>query len=252
MTVLARTDEAGAGLLQALRPEGQILAAAAFALVAVSLDRLDLLLLALALAALLAILARLPLGPTLRRVLAMDAFMVPVLLLLPATVPGPTIASLGPFELSGAGLRQAVAILLTANAVILAALALIGTIEPARLGHALQRLGVPQKLVSLLLFTVRYVSVLQQDFARMRRAMRARAFVPSSSRHSWRAFGYLFGMLLVRSFERSERIMAAMRCRGFTGRYLLPDAAPAGPADLAFGALVTLALAGLVAAEAWT
>ena len=41
--------------------------------------------------------------------------------------------------------------------------------------------------------------------------------------HSYRTFGYLVGMLLVRSFDRSERVLAAMKCRGFRGQYWLLD-----------------------------
>jgi cobalt/nickel transport system permease protein len=41
--------------------------------------------------------------------------------------------------------------------------------------------------------------------------------------HSYRAIGYLVGMLLVRSFDRSERVLAAMKCRGFRGRYYMLD-----------------------------
>jgi cobalt/nickel transport system permease protein len=100
----------------------------------------------------------------------------------------------------------------------------VGTLEPATLGHALGRLRVPDKLVHLFLFTVRYVDVLDAEFLRLRQAMRARAFVPGSNAHSWRSLGWLIGMLLVRSLERSQRILAAMKCRGFDGRlYLLED-----------------------------
>jgi cobalt/nickel transport system permease protein len=51
--------------------------------------------------------------------------------------------------------------------------------------------------------------------------MRARAFVAGSNRHTWRSLGWLLGMLLVRSLERSRRILAAMKCRGFSGRFYL-------------------------------
>jgi cobalt/nickel transport system permease protein len=48
--------------------------------------------------------------------------------------------------------------------------------------------------------------------------MTARAFRPRTDRHTWRSLGWLVGMLLVRSFERAERVLGAMKCRGFTGR----------------------------------
>ena len=108
------------------------------------------------------------------------------------------------------------------------------------MGHALARLKAPDKLVHLLLFTVRYLGVLHEELLRLRRAMRARAFVPRSDRHTWRVTGWLAGMLLVRGLERARRVSAAMKCRGFHGRFYLLDTAAWASADtllsLVFGA----------------
>lgn len=197
-----------------------------FAIVVVVSSTFPALGLALLIALATALLARLDLHRTLRRVIAMDLFMVFLLLMLPFTTPGEPLFQLAGFTASKAGTLRAIEILLKANAVILAVLALIGTLEATTLGHALARLGFPEKLVHLLLFTVRYLEVISQEYQCMRRAMKARAFIPRSDRHTWRALGYLIGMLLVRSLERSERIFAAMKCRGYHGRlYLLDDMA---------------------------
>jgi cobalt/nickel transport system permease protein len=220
----------------------RIVLALLFALVTVSLADLAALVAAFAAAVLLAGLARLPPGRTARRLLALDGFMVAILVLLPFTVPGEPVAMLGPWPLSGAGLAEAAAILLTANSVVLAVLALVGTIEPALLGNALAGLGVPDKLTRLLVLTTRYIDVLGQEFTRLRLAMKARAFRPRGNLHTWRSYGYLFGMLLVRSFERSERILGAMKCRGYVGRPVAPPPLPPPPADLAVGGACGLLL----------
>ena len=112
---------------------------------------------------------------------------------------------------------------LKANAAVLAVTALIGTMDAVTLGHALAHFHVPQKLTQLMLFMVRYFDVLGREYARLRAAMRVRCFRPAMNRHSYRTFGYLVGMLLVRSFDRSERVLAAMKCRGFCGRYYMLD-----------------------------
>jgi cobalt/nickel transport system permease protein len=246
----AAEDAAAPGLVQRLEPRVRVVLAAAFALACVSLSSPALLATAFALAVVLAVQARLPALPTLRRMAGMDAFMVPVVLFLPFTVPGETLAGLGPLAVTAEGMQRAAAIVLTANAVVLALTALVGTIEPATLGHALARLRVPRKIVSLLLFTFRYVEVLHSEYSRMRLAMKARAFQAAGTLHTWRSLGYLFGMLLVRSLDRSERILAAMKCRGFAGRYLVPDARPPGILDWAFGGVLTAALGALLATQA--
>ena len=115
------------------------------------------------------------------------------------------------------GLRIA----LKGNALVLGLLALLGTMDAVTLGHALGHLRVPHKLALLLLFTVRYLDVLQREYRRLRASMKVRGFRPRMNRHTYRAYGYLIGMLLVRSFDRSERIVAAMKCRGFRGHFYL-------------------------------
>lgn len=237
------------GRVQQIDPRVRVVLAGTFALTAVALDSLPLLALALLLAVVLARLARLPAGVTLKRMLGMDAFLIPILALLPFTVPGEPIFAVGPWPPSAEGIRQAADIVLTANAVVLATLALVGTIEPVLLGRALLGLGVPEKLAGLLLLTTRYVAVLHAEYARLRLAMRARAFRPAGTRHTWRSIGYLFGMLLVRSVERAERIGDAMKCRGFTGRFPTAANSPLCAGDWLFAAVFVAALALLAAGE---
>lgn len=256
MTVLAPAGSAApaptAGFIGAVSPSTRVGAAIAFAVATVALDRLQLLAAALAIAVVLAALARLPAASTARRLAGMDAFMLAVLAFLPFTVPGTPLFAVAGLSASAEGLRQAGAIVLTANAVMLALLALVGTLEPVALGRALAALKVPDKVVHLLLFTVRYIAVLKSEYQRMVLAMRARGFRPRGNRHTWNSFGWLFGMLLVRSFERSERIHAAMKCRGFSGRFYLVEAEISSPADLPFATGFGLLLALLLAAEvAW-
>jgi cobalt/nickel transport system permease protein len=157
----------------------------------------------------------------------------------------------GPFTASEAGCLRAAAIALKANAILVAALALLGTLDASRVGHALHRLHVPASLVQLFLFTVRYLGRLEEEFARLRKAMRARAFRPRSDRHSWRSLGQLAGMLLVRSAARAERVMQAMRCRAFTGRLHVLDELRWRAADGVFAAVFGLGIAGLVTLDRW-
>jgi len=172
---------------------------------------------------LLAVMAQLNVKRTLRRVIAMDMFMIFLVILLPFTTPGETWFTLFGLAASKEGFLHALMILLKAHAVVLALLSLVGTISATTLGHALAHLKVPDKLVHLMLFTVRYLEVIGQEYKRMRRAMQARAFVLRTDMHTWRSIGYLIGMLLVHSLERSERIMDAMKCRGYKGQFYLVD-----------------------------
>ena len=229
--------------LERLDPRTRVVLAGLFTSATLIADRLPALLVCLAVTGALACLARLPLGPTLRRLLALEGFMAVVLVTLPFTMPGRPLVDVLGFAASAEGLARAVAVALKANAVMLAALALLGAMDAVVLGQALARLGAPERLVHLLLFTVRYVSVLEREYSRLRLAMRARGFRPRTGLHCWRSLGWLVGMLMVRSIERGQRIHAAMRCRGFDGRLHLPGTA--APAALDWG--VGLASAAMLA-----
>jgi cobalt/nickel transport system permease protein len=230
-------------LVHGLDPRGRVIVAAAFSIVIAVSNRFGALEAGLAVALALAFLSRLPLVPVLKRLGALNAFMVLLWLVLPLTTPGTETVPVGPLALSKAGLALAARITLKANAIALALTALVSTLEISTLGHALSHLRVPDKLVHLLLFTVRYVDVLHHEYARLRQAMRVRCFRAGTNRHTYRTFGYLVGMLLVKSLDRSERILAAMKCRGFRGRfYVLRHFAFAGR-DAVFGAL---SMAGLL------
>lgn len=209
------------GVVGPLDPRMRIVMACVFGMVTVALQTIPAL--AAALVAALAMLAasRLPVARTLKRMAMMDGFIIFMLLLLPFTFPGDAIFSLWGFAASWQGLWRAVEIALTANAVILALMVLVGTLEPVTLGHALHRLRCPETLVHLLMFTIRYIEVLREEYLRLRAAMKVRGFRPGTNWHTYRSFGYLVGMMLVRAIERSERILAAMKCRGFSGRLLM-------------------------------
>ena len=171
----------------------------------------------------LVLLARLNFMRTFRRVVAMDMFMIFLIVMLPFTTPGEPLVVIAGFVASKQGLLHALLISAKANAVILSLMAVVGTMSATQFGHALGKLNVPDKLVHLLLFTVRYLDVIGQEYKRMRRAMQARAFVLRANKHTWRSIGYLLGMLLIRALERSESIMSAMKCRGYQGHFYLLD-----------------------------
>ena len=232
-----------------VEPRARIIAALVFAVAVVSFDQYLSLLMALPAGVGIALASALPLGPTLKRVAAMDLFVVFMLLMLPFTTPGEAMFSLFGYVASWEGLHHAVQIGLKANAILLFLLATVGTLESVRVGHALYRLGCPAALIHILMFTVRYVDVLHLEYSRLTTAMKARGFQPANNWHTYRTYGYLVGMLLVRAMERSERILAAMKCRGFTGAIHLYDTRRFGAADVWFMFAVTIVIAALFGLE---
>ncbi len=194
----------------------------------------------------LAAAARLPEAALLRRLGRLNIFVLFLWFVLPWSTPGTPAGAVAGLALTEEGLALALVISLKANAIVLLFTALIATVPPAELGYALWHLGLPDKLVHLFLFAIRYTDVIHGEYERLRGAMRARAFRPKFNLHTLRTFGYLVGLLLVRSLDRAERVLAAMKCRGFDGRFRALATFAMRPADWAFLG------AALCAAGGWT
>ncbi|MBN9022450.1 MAG: cobalt ECF transporter T component CbiQ [Rhizobiales bacterium] len=196
---------------------------AAFLLVAALSQVRSLAVAAAALAVILAatlVLVR-PDGRLWRRLLHVEGFVLLLFVMLPFTMPGEPILTLGPLTASQEGLARAALIACKISASVLILLAFLGAIDPQRMGGALRGLRVPEPLVRL-------------------EAMRARGFHARSNRHTWRSYGNLVGMVLVRALERAERVEEAMRARGYDGRFPYP--APAAPARRDWAGFAVLAL----------
>lgn len=237
----------GDSLIHCADPRVKIVTAACFAALVALSSGLAVPALALGPALLLVALARLPLGRVAGRLLVVNVFTLFLWLFVPFTCAGTPVWSLGPLTATREGVLFALAVTLKCNAIVLALMALVGATDIVRLGHALQWLRVPDKLVHLLLFTVRYFDVMRREYERLARAMRARRFRPGTSLHTYRCLGWLVGMLLLRSFERAERVSDAMRCRGFCGRFYLLSRFALARGDVLFAA----AAAGVLGALGW-
>lgn len=236
--------------LDRVDPRLRIVAAVALSAVVALAD--DFFVLGLALGAAVLGLALSGLSPrvVVGRLLPLNVVMLLLALLLPLTTEHTTcLFSIGPLSFSSEGLWLAARIALMGNAIVLALLVLVGPIDPTVLGHALSHLHLPEKLTHLFLFTVRYLDVFRREYVRLAAAMKVRGFRPRVSRHAYRNYGYLVGMLLVRSFDRSERVVAAMKCRGFRGRFYLLDHFALSRQDVPFCVVSLVILAVLIVLE---
>ncbi len=102
---------------------------------------------------------------------------------------------------------------------MIATIAVLGTSEVFALAHACVHFRFPDKLVYLFFFFYRYITVLHEQYTVLRRAMVIRCFKPGTNIHTYKSYAYLVGMLIVNSYERSQRIYDAMLCRGFNGKF---------------------------------
>jgi cobalt/nickel transport system permease protein len=171
----------------------------------------------LALALICLALARLPLKKVFARLLVVNSFIFFLWFVLPLTYPGDAVWRFGPLVATRQGLIYTGLITLKSNAIVIALIALIATVPVIALGQAMHNLRLPDKLCHLLLFTYRYLFVFEQEYHRLVQALKIRGFQPRTNLHTYRTYAYLAAMLLVRSYDRADRVFQAMRCRGFHG-----------------------------------
>lgn len=161
----------------------------------------------------------------LARGLVVEIPFVAFAVLLPFVARGERVQVLG-LSLSESGLATGGGILAKATIAVLAATVLAATTEPRELLRGLDRLRLPQVLVQILMFMLRYADVVAGELHRMRIARESRGF---RGRHlgALRVLGPAAGALFVRSYERGERVHLAMLSRGYTGR--LPQTGAGAP-----------------------
>jgi cobalt/nickel transport system permease protein len=101
---------------------------------------------------------------------------------------------------------------------VLVATLLLATTPLFDLLQAMRALHVPAVLTATMSFMVRYLYILAEEAGRMQTARAARSAGPGGTL-IWqtRVLGGMIGSLFIRSYERSERIYAAMLSRGFAG-----------------------------------
>ena len=159
--------------------------------------------------------ARLPPRFVLPRMLVEIPFVV-FALLLPFFARGPQVEVLG-FTVSASGLESAFAILAKGTLGVLASIVLAATTELRDLLAGLHRLHVPNLLVQIMAFMLRYVEVVGGEADRMRIARTSRCFEARRDGRL-RVLAAAAGSLFVRAYERGERVHLAMLSRGYDGK----------------------------------
>lgn len=244
--MLVESFTQGRSCIHGLDPRVRIAASAVFSCFVAVANSFTVLAIACFIALGLVLLARLDLATVGRRLSVVFGFLLLLWLILPLTYEGDPVGRLGPLVWHRPGMALAARISLKSFSILAAFTALLATMTVSTLGHALDRMGLPIKLVHLLLMCYRYIFVIEQEYRRLNAAMRIRAFRPRTSLHTYRSYAYLVGMLFVRAAARAERVHQAMLCRGFQGRFHTMARFPKHAGNRLFLVAATSVMLGLI------
>ena len=207
----------GRSFLHTLDPRVKIIVAFAYAMIVALSSRLSSLIWAGLFVGILLGLAQLGPRRVLRQILLANYFILLLVLVLPFTYPGKVLYSFGPFSLTKEGAIYALTIFLKSNLILTCLVLLLSTTSVFTLAHALHHLHVSEKLVQLIFFSFRYVHVIHREYQKLMAAIKLRGFVPRTNFYTYKTYAYLVASLLIKSYDRSERVYKAMLCRGFKG-----------------------------------
>jgi len=189
--------------------------------------------------------SKLPIFYVFTRSLVIMPFVLMIAIFIPFFKQGEVVGSyniwLWQVSVTYTGLQVLINILIKAWLSILSLILLTSTTKLVNLLKGLEQLRMPRVMVMLLSFMYRYIFVLVDEVIRMRQARDSRNF---GGKRLWqiRTIGNMIGTLFIRSYERGERVYAAMLARGFDGQSRTLDRLNLRRADAYFGMSFSLVL----------
>jgi cobalt/nickel transport system permease protein len=218
--------------LHGLDPRAKVLATAFFLAVLGSFNRLEvssllpLTLFPVAMAAL----GEVPIGMFLRKTMLGLPFILILGALLPVLDTDP-VMRIGAVQISGGWLAFS-SLVVRGMLAVATATALVAVTGFGDVCDALDRLGLPRIFVQQLLFLYRFLFVVGEE---TQRSLLARELRSHGRSMAWREYPSFTGNLLLRSWERAERVHAALLARGFHGTLPARPTASSKSAAWAFG-----------------
>lgn len=198
-------------------PRAKIVTFTALIFSFVFVNGLSLAMLGLAIALLILVISRIPLGFALQRIKWVFLFLFPLLIIMPLTVEGEQLFDLHGIPVTYEGTVYASLVIIRAMAAVTLALTMLGTTRFDVTIKSLYMLKIPGSLIQMLMFTYRYIFVIIDEFGRMHRALRSKGFEPMTNKHGLSIVGNMIGMLIIKSYDRSERVYQSMISKGYTG-----------------------------------
>lgn len=127
-----------------------------------------------------------------------------------------TLVSVG-FCHINAGVISMLTLMVKGAFAVMASYLLIATTSVEKICYALRLLHVPKLLVTQILLTYRYISVLLEEVKRITQAYALRA--PNQKGVHFKVWGSLTGQLLLRSVDRANEVYESMTLRGYNGEF---------------------------------
>lgn len=207
----------GSTALHKLDPRAKVLVTAIFIVSIISFGRYELasLLPFMIFPIVMIVLANLPPLYIIRKIMLITPFVILIGIFNPL-FDHEVILQIGALGISGGWISFA-SILVRSALTVGAAFILIATTGFTAVCQALEQMGMPQVFAVQLLFLYRYIFVLNEEGSKASKARELRSC--GRKNLSLGSYTSLIGHLLLRTWQRAERIHMSMLARGFVGRF---------------------------------
>jgi len=105
-----------------------------------------------------------------------------------------------------------------ANAIVLFALLVFYNKTLFDIAAGMQTLRVPDKLSSLFFFVAKFVIIIKEEYTITKKVLIVRNFRAKSNLFSYKIYANIIGMLIVKCFDRAQKLKHAMILRNFQGK----------------------------------
>lgn len=166
---------------------------------------------------LLVLLSKLPIGFIVKRLKWVFFFVIALLVIIPITTSGQVVFSLGFITITKQGVHLASMISLKALSAALLLFPMVSTMTFITFIRAIEHLRIPNKIVQMISFIYRYIFVISDELYKTRLSVKSRNVNKKSYFLKHQVLGNVIGMIMIRSYERGERIRDAMISRGYNG-----------------------------------
>ncbi len=129
---------------------------------------------------------------------------------------GEILTTLFSLSIYKTGVDEMISILIKITLCVTLAIVLTATTSNIEIIYGLQILKVSPLLISIFSFAIRYIDVFIDEVKRVKISMRSRGYAEKGLR-TLKPLAFASGALLIRGYERGERVYNSMISRGFRG-----------------------------------
>ena len=167
--------------------------------------------------------SKIPIKTYLKR-LTLDIPFILFALFLPFLSSGnnDVVTTIFTFDIYKTGLLEMFAILFKATAGLSMGIILTATTTNIEIIYGLQKLRLPSIIIAIMSFSIRYIDVFIDEFKRVKISMQSRGYIERGIK-TLLPIAYASGAMLIRGYERGERVYLSMISRGFSGVIELQD-----------------------------